>query len=278
MLPGILIIVMVGMNCDSIESVAMNVKEAIRESAYAAGFDDVGFAEGGRLPDDEVRLRRWIEDGRHGGMSWIARDTARRSTTSEWVRTVVALAKAYPPLIFADGERRHASYADGHDYHRTLKAMMTGVAAAIRSFGGRAKRFVDTGAILERAWARSAGLGFIGKSTMLLSRSHGPHVYLGVIFTDLLLEPDRSAVGDCGDCVKCIEACPTSALDERGLDARKCISYLTIELKRPMTPVERSATGEWDFGCDVCIDVCPYASYALPAIAPHGRGVTRFGK
>jgi epoxyqueuosine reductase len=253
-------------------------KERIIAASVAAGFDDVGFASARRLEEDIVRLEEWIRDGRNGELNWMARNPARRGTQSEWVRTVIVFAKAFAPLRWESGERRHAAYADGHDYHSALRRMLDPVVGMIRSEGGRAIRFVDTGAVFERAWAREAGLGFIGRNTMLLSRRHGPNVNLAAVFTDLILEPDAAATGTCGECTRCLDACPTQALDDRGLDARRCISYLTIELKRPMTDAEREMAGEWEFGCDVCVDVCPYTVRGLEPIRPRGRGVTRRGK
>jgi epoxyqueuosine reductase len=256
----------------------LSLKDRVASTARDAGFDDVGFAAARRLEEDIARLRDWIAAGRNGELDWMARNPERRGTQSEWVRTVIVFAKAYAPLKWEPGERRHAAYADGHDYHATLRRMLDPVVGLIRAEGGRAIRFVDTGAVFERAWAREAGLGFIGRNTVLISRAHGPHVNLSAVFTDLVFEPDAPGTGTCGECTRCLEACPTRALDEKGLDARRCISYLTIELERPMTDGERAATGEWDFGCDICVDVCPYTVRGLPAIRPRGRGVTRRGR
>lgn len=254
------------------------IKEEIIAAAKSAGFDDIGFARARKLTGDHQRLVEWIGAGRHGEMSWMARDPERRAAPSDWVRTVIALATAFPPLEHAPGEPRYAAYAEGHDYHKTLKARMSSVCEVIRSFGGRAKKFVDTSAVLERAWAREAGLGFIGRNMMLISRAHGPNVYLSVIFTDLEIVPDALGTGTCGECTRCLEACPTSALDDRGLDAKKCISYLTIEVDRPLTSSEKKMTGDWTFGCDECVTVCPYTVRGLEPVAPNGRGVTRRGK
>lgn len=253
-------------------------KSDIRNVAVERGFDDVGFARAGFLNDEYERLTVWLENDRHGEMKWMERDPRSRAGTDDWVKTVIVFAKAYPPLLFEPGQKKYAAYAEGHDYHKTLKAMLIPVAEKIRSSGGKAKRFVDTGAILEKAWAQRAGLGFLGRNTMLLSRTHGPYVYLGLIFTDLEFDPDPVGTGTCGDCVRCIEVCPTQALDDQGIDARKCISYLTIELKRPLTDDEKSQLGDWEFGCDDCLTICPYSKEALPAVSAISRGVSRYGK
>lgn len=251
-------------------------KEKIIAAARIAGFDAIGFAKARPLLADSARLLSWIEAGRHGEMSWIARDPVRRAEPSEWVKTVIAFATSFAPLRWDPGEKKYASYAEGHDYHKTAKARMNPVCDVIRSCGGKAKKFVDTSAVLERAWAREAGLGFIGRNMMLISRDHGPNVYLSVIFTDLELPADESGTGTCGECTRCLDACPTSALDHDGLDARKCISYLTIEVKRPLEEAERKAAGDWTFGCDECVTVCPYTIRGLPAVRPKKRGVTRY--
>ncbi|MEK8023416.1 MAG: tRNA epoxyqueuosine(34) reductase QueG [Candidatus Hydrogenedentota bacterium] len=251
------------------------LKEEIIARALAAGFDDVGFAAARLLDDDLRRLEEWLADDRHGEMEWLARDPRRRAEPTSWVKSVIVFARAYAPLEWNQVERRYAAYAEGGDYHRDLKSRLDSIAQFIRDRGGRAKRFVDTSAILERAWAREAGIGFIGRNTMLISRTHGPNMYLAEIFTDMELEPDESGTGTCGRCTRCLDICPTSALDEKGLDARKCISYLTIELKRTMTEEEKAMTGPWDFGCDDCVTICPYTRRGLPPIRPGGRGVTR---
>lgn len=251
-------------------------KEEIIGVAIAAGFDDIGFAAARPLEDDLARLHAWLAEERHGEMSWMARDPRRRAAPSPWVRSVIVCAKAFAPLAWNDGERRYAAYAEGDDYHRTMKGMLDAIAIRIRERGGRAKRFVDTGAILERAWARESGIGFIGRNTMLISRTHGPDVFLGVVFTDLAIEPDEPGTGTCGRCTRCLDVCPTQALDDRGIDARRCISYLTIELKRPMTAEEKEMTGPWDFGCDDCVTICPYTVRGLPPIRPSRRGVVRY--
>lgn len=254
------------------------LKEALREAAAAAGFADLGCARARVLEDDAARLERWIGEGRHGEMSWFEDRPRRRATLSPWVRTVLVTTTAYPILAWEPGEARYASYAEGSDYHDTVHDRLAPLAALLRQAGGRAKRLVDTGALLERAWAREAGLGFLGRNTMLIAAKGGPAVLLGVILTDLELPPDAPGTGTCGECVRCLEACPTGALDDRGLDARRCISYLTIELKRPMTEEERARTGPWTFGCDECLTSCPYTIRGLPWVRPARRGATRYGK
>lgn len=251
-------------------------EELIAAATGEAGLADIGFATAEFLAEDYGRLERWLEAGRHGEMSWMARDPLRRASADDWVKTVVVVAKEYPPIEFPEGAAKYAAYAEQDDYHVTMKKAMDVLTAMIRKRGGRAKRFVDTSAILERAWAVKAGLGFIGRNTMLLSRTHGPYVLLGAIFTDVEFESDAAGTGTCGECTRCIDICPTNALDEYGLDARKCISYLTIELKRPLTETEEAMTGEWEFGCDDCLTICPYTKFALSPIPATKRRVTRY--
>lgn len=254
------------------------LKDAVRAALIEAGFSDAGFARAQRLDEDANRMNAWLADGRHGEMEWLADRPERRATLSRWVRTVIVAAWPYPLLRWEPGEPRYASYAEGEDYHKSLRRALGPAAAILRSAGGRAHRIIDTSACFERAWAREAGVGFIGRNRMLIARRGGPAVLLAAILTDRELAPDAPGTGTCGECVRCLEACPTQALDDRGLDARRCISYMTIELRRPMTDEERNLCGPWTFGCDDCVTSCPYTVRGLPPVRPVLRGTTRFGK
>lgn len=254
------------------------MKDRLREAAHHIGFDAIGFARARRLDEAITRLERWIAAGRHAAMNWMARDPARRGTPPEWARTIVALAVGYPPLARPPGTPRYAAYADGVDYHKSLRAMMLPLAELIRANGGRATRFVDQGAMLEKAWAVEAGLGWIGRNRLLITEARGPFAWLGLIATDLALEPDSPSTGDCGECRACLEACPNGALDENGLDARRCTAYLTIEAPRPLSSEQEKMTGDWEFGCDLCLEACPHVERALPAVQPSGRSLRRRGR
>jgi epoxyqueuosine reductase len=251
------------------------VKHRLTDLARATGFNAIGFARARRLDAAITGLERWIAAGRHAAMNWMARDPEQRGTPPEWARTVIALAVGYPPLRRSPGSPLHAAYADHADYHKKLRAMMNPLADLIRAEGGRATRFVDTGAMLEKSWAAEAGIGFIGRNRLLITEARGPFAWLGLIVTDLEIEPDTPSSGDCGDCRLCLEACPNGALDDQGLDARRCIAYLTIEAPQPLARDEEKMVGNWEFGCDLCLEACPHAARALPAVVPAGRGLHR---
>lgn len=251
------------------------LKKSLRGIALASGFAELGVARARALVAERERLVAWLATGRHGEMQWLARSPERRASPPPWARSVVMLTYPYPPLLFPPGVRRYAAYAEGTDYHEVLPRLRRPLETAIAAAGGRSHGFVDSGAVMEKAWAAAAGLGFIGRHSLLVSHTHGPYVLLAGIFTDLELPPDEPDSGGCGDCRRCIESCPAGALDEQGLDARRCIAYLTIELKRPLTDEERALSGEWEFGCDACLAACPHAARALPAVPAVRRGVVR---
>lgn len=270
------------------------LKERIREAARAAGFDQVGFAPA-EPPANAAAYETWLARGYHGEMGYMARDDAvrRRLDPQEALpgcRTLIVVSLLYgsepagPPLSGppasagggADGGRRLpvvARYALGRDYHDVFEERLDALAAAIADFAPdvRTKRYVDYGPVLERDHAQRAGLGWIGKNTMLLHPEFGSYFMLGELLTDLEIDPDPPFVHDrCGTCRRCIDACPTDAiLDGRLVDARLCISYLTIELRGSIPEALRPAIGNRVFGCDICQEVCPWNSDApLPDRAP----------
>jgi epoxyqueuosine reductase len=253
------------------------LSERIREDARALGFALVGVAR----PDPSAHLdfyRGWLEAGRHGDMAYLARpDAVRRRAdlraTLPSVRSVVVVGldyRAEEPEGSAPDPARGviARYARGRDYHRVLKAKLLRLAGRIEALAGfpvAARAYVDTGPILERDLARRAGLGWFGKSTMLIHPLRGSYFFLGVLLTDLELAADEPFESDhCGSCARCLVACPTGALlgrDERGaavIDATRCISYLTIEQRGPIPRDLRPAIGNRIFGCDICQEVCPF--------------------
>ncbi len=249
--------------------------EELDRALREAGFCDAGFCGARRLSADLARLESWIAAGRHAEMEWLARRPARRGTPPGWARSVVVALDAYPPLAWLDGEDRHAAFADGTDYHVRLKAMMNPALALIERHGGRGAVHVDTGAVLEKAWAREAGLGFIGRNTLLVSNARGPYVLIALLFTDLEIPTLGRPVEDsCGACRLCVDACPGSALDDQGLDARRCLSWITIEKRNP-TDEERRRARPWVHGCDECLAACPHAQRSLPARRPRGLAASR---
>ena len=250
----------------------------VRDEARALGFDPVGVVR----PDASDHMafyRAWIEDGRHGDMRYLARvdAVARRadlSRTMASVRSVVVVAHEYfqedPPGVPEDPSRGViARYARGRDYHRVVKKKLKALGRRLEEIAAHPvewRAYVDTGPILERDLARRAGLGWFGKNTMLLNPRRGSYFFLGVLLTDLELEPDAPFEADhCGSCHACLDACPTGALlgrDESGapvMDATRCISYLTIEHRGPIARELRPLMGNRVYGCDICQEVCPFA-------------------
>ncbi|WP_420633102.1 tRNA epoxyqueuosine(34) reductase QueG [Candidatus Palauibacter sp.] len=266
---------------------ASGLKREIRAAAQAAGFDQVGFAPAA-APLHAEEYEAWLARGYHGEMAYLAREDAvrRRLDPREALpgcRTLIMVSLFYgsgPARPVASPARASprdrqlpvvARYAVGRDYHDVFEKQLDELSAAIVRLSPRArtKRYVDYGPVLERDHAQRAGLGWIGRNTMLLHPDFGSYFMLGELLTDLEIEPDPPFVHDrCGTCRRCIDACPTDAiLDGRLLDARLCISYLTIELRGPIPEALRPAIGTRVFGCDICQEVCPWNSDA-PSPAP----------
>jgi epoxyqueuosine reductase len=254
--------------------------ERIRALARRCGFDDAGVAPP-TLPEEADHLDRWLAAGYAGGMDWLARDRDLRLDLRHrfpWARSVVVVLRAYRPDPSssppADGLARHVStYAWGDDYHDVLLPDLERLAAALGSEsvggGSRWHAYVDTGPVLERQLARVAGLGWLGKNTLLMNARGGSWFFLGVLVTDLGLVPGRPVRTSCGTCRACQPACPTGAFVAEGvLDASRCISYLTIEHRGPIERGLRRAMGEWVFGCDLCQTACPFNFGVAPAGDP----------
>jgi epoxyqueuosine reductase len=242
---------------------------AIRAQASLLGFDACGFAAAEPVPRDAF-LAGWLDAGCAGEMRYLERHAERRLTVAgilRTARTIISLAYPYRPPVPApidwrgDLRGRVAAYALGADYHGVIEHKLEAFQAflAERFPGCASRRYVDTGALLEREWAVRAGLGWFGKNTMLLSTRRGSWFFLAELVTDLALAPDEPGGDHCGRCTACLTGCPTGALrDGLVLDARRCISYLTIEHRGPIPPDLRPALEQWIFGCDVCQEVCPW--------------------
>ncbi len=251
-------------------------KEAIREKALALGFDAVGFATPELGRETSQRLAAFLAEGYHGDMGWLAaRASQRTAPKALWpaVRSVVALACNYGPAndplvrIEALGRAGCGSisvYARGRDYHKTLKSRLKALARWMRqTFACEAKVFVDTAPVMEKPLAARAGLGWQGKHTNLVSRRFGSWLFLGEVYTDLDIVPDAPGRDRCGSCQRCLDVCPTGAFPAPyRLDARRCISYLTIEHKGHIPRELRRAIGVRIFGCDDCLAVCPWNKFA----------------
>ena len=258
----------------------MTVEQEIRAKAEELGFVACGFARADAAPDAGGELMRWLSEGRHGEMVWMEERAAQRATPQGlWAeaKSVIALAMSYAPavdplaLAGARDRGRISAYAQGGDYHKTVKKGLKALGRWLAErFGGNLKVFVDTAPVMEKPLAAAAGIGWQGKHTNLLSREHGNWLFLGIIYTSLELEPDQPANAGmhCGSCSACIAACPTGAITgPHRVDARKCISYLTIEHHGPI-PIEfREAIGNRIYGCDDCLAVCPWNRFADAAAA-----------
>jgi epoxyqueuosine reductase len=249
------------------------VKEAIRAEARRLGFDAVGFCEALLPPEARARLDAFVEGGAHGTMAWMeTRRAERAQPRALWPEAVsvvslgVSYAPGYDPLASL-GLRDRATiscYAQGADYHdvvkRRLKALARWMVAAAPC---DLKLFVDTAPVMEKPLAARAGVGWQGKHTNLLNRTHGSWLFLGEIYTTLALEPDAPHEDRCGSCRACLDACPTDAFPAPyRLDARRCVSYLTIEHKGPIPHEFRAAMGNRIYGCDDCLAVCPWNKFA----------------
>ncbi len=252
------------------------VRSAIRERAGALGFDAVGFAAPDLPRDRQTAYRRYIAEGRHGDMSWLARDPERRqSPPGLWpeVRSIIVLGINYGPDDDPLGtlprrERATISvYARHRDYHEVIKGRLKQLAGWLHArFGAQVKVFVDTAPVLEKPLAEQAGIGWQGKHSNLVSRRFGSWLFLGEIFTDLRLEPDPAETDHCGSCRACLEVCPTAAFPAPyQLDARRCISYLTIEHQGHIPREFREPIGNRIYGCDDCLAVCPWNKFARTA-------------
>ncbi|KRB51076.1 MAG: tRNA epoxyqueuosine(34) reductase QueG [Pseudomonadota bacterium] len=250
-----------------------HTRDLIRARAAELGFDVCRFADARTEWAASDRLAQFVENDRHGEMGWIA-DTQdrRRHPTAMWdgARSAIMLGVNYGPdhdplEALNDKSRGVISvYAQGDDYHELIKGRLKQLAGWLVSrFGGELKVFVDTAPLMEKPLAERAGLGWQGKHTNLVSREFGSWLFLGSILTELDLAPDEASGGSCGQCQACLDVCPTKAFPAPyQLDARRCISYLTIELKGPIPAQFRPALGNRIYGCDDCLSVCPWNKFA----------------
>jgi len=262
-----------------------NLTAALKQRALEEGFDLVGFAAA-RAADSATALDRWIGASMHGEMGYMERTRRLRSDPGHLLtncRSVVAVAMSYrtgsPPsttVTAGDGRVWVSRYVWGRDYHRILKKKLVRLGRWLgeQQPGCSWRACVDTAPVLEREWAAHAGLGWIGKNTMLLNRQLGSELFLGLLLTDLDLEPDRARPEHCGTCTACLDACPTQAFVEpRVLDARRCVAYLTVEHHSEIPAELKDGMGVMVAGCDICQEVCPWTRRAPvdlhPEFAPH---------
>ncbi|RPF71464.1 tRNA epoxyqueuosine(34) reductase QueG [Aurantiacibacter spongiae] len=254
-----------------------SLETELKAKARELGFAACGIAPAADDPLRAHRLHEWLGEGMHGDMGWMAdRATVRQGPQSMWpaARSVVALGMSYAPegdplALEGRGDKARISvYAQGRDYHDTVKKALKALARWLveREPGSQLKVFVDTAPVMEKPLGEAAGVGWQGKHTNLVSRDHGSWLFLGAIYTTLELTPDEPHRDLCGSCRKCQDACPTDAFPQPyRLDARRCISYLTIEHKGPIPEEFREAIGNRIYGCDDCLAVCPWNKFARTA-------------
>ncbi len=255
---------------------AARPEAAIREAALALGFDAVGIAAAAAPPELRAKLARFVELGRHGEMTWLEeRMDERASPRTLWpeARSIVMLGMNYgpdaDPLAALERKTRGvlSVYAQNRDYHDVVKKRLKRLARLIAAeTGAGVKVFVDTAPVMEKPLAARAGIGWQGKHTNLVSRDFGSWLFLGAIYTTLALAPDAAEIDHCGSCRACLDICPTDAFPAPyQLDARRCISYLTIEHKGPIPEEFREAIGNRIYGCDDCLAACPWNKFARTA-------------
>lgn len=262
----------------------VGLETRVKDLALSLGFDLAGIARARPTPQTEF-LREWVTRGYAGGMGWISRRLEERVDPRrifEGVESIVAVGLVYDPgerEPAASGDAEISRYAGGDDYHEVLLDRLEALAAGLETLAGepvRSRAYVDTGPVQERVYAWLAGLGWIGKNTCLIHPRLGSYLFLGVLLTELRLEPDVPGSDHCGSCRACLDACPTDAfVAPRVLDARRCLSYTTIELREAIPEPLRAPQGARIFGCDVCQEVCPWNERRGREVPPDPRGLRR---
>ena len=248
----------------------------VRQKASDLGFQNIGFAQAGFLENEAPRLEAWLNKGYHGKMSYMENHFDKRLDPTLLVpgaKTVISLSyNYYPEQQQSDNTYKIAKYAYGKDYHFILKDKLRELLQYIESLVGevQGRVFTDSAPILEQAWARRAGIGWEGRHSLVIQKNKGSFFFLAEIILDVDFEHDTPFQTDhCGTCTKCMDACPTEAiLSDKMINASKCISYLTIELRDELPADMRGKFQDWMFGCDICQDVCPWNKFSLPHQEP----------
>lgn len=261
------------------EDIVRHHTSLVKQTAQELGFDFCGISKAGYLKEEASRVETWLTQKRHGRMTYMEKHFEKRLDSTRLVagaRSVISLLYNYFPekQLPEKNNYKIAKYAYGQDYHfvikKKLKVLQRKLQEKIGKMDGRF--FVDSAPVLERQWAARSGLGWIGKNTMLINRKLGSFLFISELISDLELIPD-GPIGDyCGTCTRCLDACPTQALTPYQMDASKCISYLTIELKEEIPDDFKGKMNDWIFGCDICQDVCPWNRFSIshnePAFKP----------
>ncbi len=241
------------------ESSAAQAKSALWQVAQQLGFSAMGVAAP-HAPQGDA-LSDWLASGAHADMQWMERHLAARldpSLVLEGVRSVIMLSYEYAREDAGSKLGRIARYAQGVDYHQLLKPKLADLDECLQVYGGRQRGFSDSGPVSERFFAQQAGLGWIGKNGLLIRKGRGSYCVLASLLSSLELPRDEPMSSHCGNCTRCIDSCPTGALNGQSCDARRCLSYWNIESKSMPPPDIRAAMGERIFGCDCCQEVCPW--------------------
>ena len=246
--------------------------------AEKLGFDACGIACATALDEESSHVEQWLAEEHEGEMAYLTRNKEKRYDPRllvEGTKSIITVLYNYfPKQTIGDGEHfKIAKYAYGADYHDVLKNKMRQLLELIESQTGKlegTRVFVDSAPVLDRAWAVRCGLGFIGKNTTLIHPKKGSFFFIGHLFLPIeLAETGKTLSNHCGHCTKCLDACPTGALESPfHIDARKCISYLTIEYKGSLVGLDPNSFNGWMYGCDICQDVCPYNRFSLPNLEP----------
>ena len=246
----------------------MDYSQLIKTEAKKLGFLSCGISKAEFLEDEATRLERWLKDGKHGKMAYMENHFDKRLDPRLLVpdaKSIISLLfNYYTPLDQLDGAPKISKYAYGKDYHHVLKDKLKQLFQIINDKIGEVsgRVFVDSAPVMEKSWAVRSGLGWQGKNTNLISKKAGSFFFIAELIVDLELEYDTPVTDHCGTCTACIDACPTEALTPYNIDASKCISYLTIELKDQIPTAFKNKMDNWAFGCDVCQDVCPWNRFS----------------
>ncbi len=249
----------------------------IKQEAASLGFAACGIAPAVELNEEKAHLDKWLLNGYHAGMDYMQKHKDLRVNPDllvENAKSVIVFLYNYFPSRMMDSDSSYliSAYAYGRDYHDVIREKLNILIETLKERvpGISIRGFVDSAPVLERTWATRAGLGWIGKNSMLISRKNGSYFFISELITDLELEFDQPMGGDyCGECSRCMDTCPTGAItDLRVVDANKCISYLTIENKGEIPESFRGKYEKWIFGCDICQQVCPWNRYSTPHTEP----------
>lgn len=249
------------------------LSQKIKITGQQLGFDMVGISKAEFLEEEAPRLEAWLENGQHGKMQYMENHFDKRLDPRKLVdgaKSVISVIHNYFPETSyqqPEGAPKISTYAWGEDYHKVLKQKLYRLYEMIGEEVGElpaGRVFVDSAPVMDKAWARKAGLGWIGKHTNLISPQRGSFFFIGEIILDLELAYDGPIKDFCGTCTRCIDACPTDALAPYQIDSNKCISYLTIELKSSMDEAFGEQLEGWAYGCDICQEVCPWNKFAKP--------------